>query len=336
MLKPNDQMQAVLDAHKEMGPLPIETLTAEQARQIPLADRATLAVYGQHFMKRALAPMPLPVGRVEHCQIPGKQGNIIARLYTPKGEAPKSGWPVLVYYHGGGWVLGTLDTYDSSARGLCEAAKCIVLSCHYRQAPEHQWPAAYEDAYTAYEWAQAHAKHFSGNPAKIAIGGESAGGNLAAVVSQIARDERKTLPIHQLLIYPVTDLVNGPDSLSAQENLAAKPLNTPMLHWFYNYYVPNLEDRTHPYASPIMGDLTGLPPATIILAQIDPLLSEGEDYANRLDAVGVPVSLSIYEGVTHEFFGMGGIVDEATDAIKFAAECLKDAFESKLRVAEAA
>lgn len=329
MSEPTSQMQAVLDAHKAMGPLPIETLTAEIARQIPLADKAAQAVYGQHFLKRAMAPMPLPVGAAEHKQIQGQKGNVLLRIYTPAGTAPEAGWPVLVYYHGGGWVIATLDTYDASARALCEGAQCVVVSAHYRQAPEHPFPAAYEDALSAYSWVEMNARSLKGNPSKIAIAGESAGGNLAAVVAQTLRDKGSKLPLHQLLVYPVTDLVNGPLSASAKLHANAKPLNTAMLNWFYDQYAPNLKDRSNPYISPLNGEMKGLPEATVILAEIDPLQSEGENYANQLNISGVPVERKLYKGVTHEFFGMVGLVDEATEAMKFACDRLKAAFNKE-------
>lgn len=326
MPKPNDAMQQILDAHAAMGPLPIELMTVENARQMPLLDRAALAVYGQHFTKRALAPMPLPVGKVEHRMIPQENHEQLLRIYTPKGNAPKGGWPVIVYYHGGGWVLATLDTYDASARALCEGAQAIVISADYRQAPEHIWPAAHEDALNAYQWACENARQLNGTPKKIAVAGESAGGNMAAVVCLMARDKGLPMPIHQLLVYPVTDLAEGPDSASARTNRNAKPLNTDMLRWFYDKYVPLASDRTDPYVSPFYGELAGLPSATVILAEIDPLRTEGQRYAEKLKLANVPVELQQYDGVTHEFFGLAGLLSEATDAMKLACEQLQQAF----------
>jgi len=326
-MKPTDKMQAVLDAHKALHTLPIETLDPETARQIPLPDRAALAVYGQHFTNRALASMPQPVGGVKHILMDGSRGPILARIYTPQGDMPKGGWPVLVYYHGGGWVIATLDTYDSSARALCEEAKCVVVSVHYRQAPEHKWPAAPEDAYDAFRWVQTHTSEIKGNSARIAISGESAGGNLAAVVCLMARANGVALPVHQLLVYPVTDVAAGFDSESARKHADAKPLNRAMLLWFYDHYLPKDADRRTAFISPLyVPNLSGLPDTTIINAEIDPLRSDGEAYAERLKGAGVPVEWKLYKGVTHEFFGMKGIVDEAGEAIAFAADRLKKAF----------
>ena len=278
-------------------------------------------MYGQHFAKRALAPMPLPVGNIAHRTIPGPASEpLLLRVYTPTGDTPEDGWPILVYFHGGGWVIANLDTYDAPCRILCVEAECVVVSVHYRQAPEHPWPAATEDAFTAYQWVCENARNLQGNSEKVAIGGESAGGNLAAVVSLMARDRGKMLPCRQLLVYPVTDLVSGPNSPSARENAAAKPLNTPMLHWFYDQYAPATVDRTNAYVSPLHAEtLAGLPPATVILAEVDPLRSDGEAYAKRLQEAGVAVNIKLYEGVTHEFFGMKGLVSEAGDATDMAA-----------------
>jgi acetyl esterase len=316
-------MQEILDAHAALGPLPIESLPPELARCIPLPDRAAIAVYGRNFLKKALAPLPLPIGNVMHTVLHGPGGPLLARIYTPKGEPPEGSWPTIVYFHGGGWVLGNLDTYDASCRALCEGAGAVVFAIHYRQAPENPWPAAAEDAYAAYTWVLAH----GGDPARIVVAGESAGGNLAAVVCLMARDNGIQMPGHQLLVYPVTNLADGVHSASATEHAAAKPLNTPMLRWFYNHYAPTGTDRRDPYLSPLHAEShIGLPPATILLAEIDPLRSDGEAYAIKLREAGVSVNLRIYEGVTHEFFGMAGLVKEAGEAVAVASKDLREAF----------
>jgi acetyl esterase len=329
-------MQMILDAHQEMGPLPIETLTPDLARMIPLADRAAVAVYGHHITKKAFTPFPVPVGRVEHAVLKTPSGNVLARIYTPKGDAPDEGWPVLLYFHGGGFVIATLDTYDSSCRALCEGAGCVVVSLHYRQAPEHPWPAAAEDAYAGFSWIQANASPFGWNPDLIAVGGESAGGNLAAVLSLMTRDRNENSPVHQLLIYPAVDLVNGSQSESAIENAEAHPLNRAMLEWFYSYYTGDT-DRAQPYVSPLYSENhADLPPATVILAQIDPLRSDGEAYADKLTQAGVPTNIKVYEGVTHEFFGLAGLVNEATEGVAFACQELRKAWDAPHRVSSRA
>lgn len=329
MHKPNQQMQAILDAHAELGPLPIESMTCEHARAMPLLDRAALAVYGHHFTKRAITPMPLPVGRVQHRTISGAAGDLLVRIYTPKGSEPLQGWPVLVYYPGGGWVLAGLDTYDASCRGLCDGADCMVISVYYRHAPEHRWPAASDDALAAFLWVQRNASELGGDPTRMAIAGESAGGNLAAVVAQKLRDAGNPAPLHQLLIYPVTDVAEGPSRASAEENADAKPLNRAMLHWFYNHYVPDEADRRDPAISPLYGNLRGLPPATLILAEIDPLRSEGEAYAKRMLDAGVSVDLHVYKGVTHDFFSLTGLVEEAAEALATACRHLRRSFRNE-------
>ena len=330
MEKPNSQMQSILDVLGELNPLPIETLTPEQARVMPLPDRAAFIYYGQHIAKRALAPMPPPIGRLEHKLIPGGDNGLVIRIYAPKKEVPQGGWPVVVYFHGGGWVIATLDTYDGSCRALSMGADCMVVSVEYRKAPEHPFPAPVEDAFTAYQWVLANAALIGGDSSRIAIAGESAGGNLAAVVAQLARDQGVTLPVHQLLVYPVTDIAHGPESSSARENATAKPLNKAMLDWFYACYVPEGVDRMQPSLSPYHAtDLSGLPPATVINAQIDPLLDDGMKYANKLAAADVPVVHKVYEGVTHEFFGLAGLVTEATEAVKLACTELRKAFKNE-------
>jgi acetyl esterase len=328
MSKLTHQMQAVIEAHMSMGPLPIEQLSPEQARQMPLTDRAAMAVYGQHFTKRALASMPEAVGHIEHRLIPGPAGSILTRIYTPRGETPALGWPVLLYFHGGGWVIGTLDTYDASCRALCDKTECVVMSVHYRQAPEHPWPAATDDAYAAYQWLCSNAQQIRCDPTRIAIGGESAGGNLAAVTTLMARDNgAPLLPVCQLLIYPVVDLATGLNSPSAKEHAQARPLSSSMLRWFYSHYLPEGVNPRNPAISPLHAkDLRDLSPVTIIAAEIDPLRSEGQEYARLLQEAGVVVNYKLYSGVTHEFFGMRGIVDEADEAISVAAGDLRIAF----------
>ncbi len=328
MKKINSDMQVILDAHQALAPLPIESLDPELARQMPLLDRAAASVYGQHLKQKTLATMPIPVGKIKQLTIGLIGDEVLLRIYSPEGEHPFGGWPILVYYHGGGWVIGSLDTYDSSCRALCHVAECIVISAHYRQAPEYPWPAAVEDAWEAYQWTNEHALEISGNPKKIAIGGESAGGNLAAVVTLLARG-KGILPVHQLLIYPMTNLVDGQESISARENADAKPLNQAMLNWFYDKYVHQDIPRTDFRISPLYAEThAGLPPTTIILAEIDPLRTDGENYAAKLKIAGVPVELLIFEGVTHEFFGLAGLVAEATNAVKCAADALQLAFRS--------
>ncbi|HRO68191.1 MAG TPA: alpha/beta hydrolase, partial [Pseudobdellovibrionaceae bacterium] len=237
------------------------------------------------------------------------------------------------YFHGGGFVLGDLNSYDSSCRALANAAECIVISVAYRQAPEHRYPAAREDAFAAYEWLLSNAPFLGIDPELIAVGGESAGGNLAALVCLLARERKLPQPAHQLLIYPVTDC--DFETPSYREHGNEKPLNRAMMKWFFHSYLNGVQDRFDPLAFPLKAQsLRDLASATVLLAEIDPLHSEGEAYAKKLEAHGVPSFLKTYPGVCHEFFGFGSLVDEAKVAVKDAAEQLRIAFGDALETGE--
>jgi len=263
---------------------------------------------------------PEPVGSVKDVTYPAAAGTQPARVYTPKGDGP---FPVLAYWHGGGWVIADLDTYDSSCRALCNAAKCIVVSLEYRHAPESPFPAAADDAFAGFQWVLKNAAAMNGDPKKVAVAGESAGGNLAAVTAIRARDRGLPAPLHQLLVYPVTDI--NLDTPSYLKYADAKPLNKPMMKWFFAHYVGNQSGAaTNPSAFPMRAtNLAKLPPATILNAEIDPLLDDGVLYAAKLKAAGVAVTQQTFPGVAHEFFGMGAVVDKSRDAVKVAADALK-------------
>jgi acetyl esterase len=219
----------------------------------------------------------------------------------------------MMYYHGGGFVIADTKVYEASPRALAKMANAIMVSVDYRQAPEHKFPAAPNDAYAAYQWTLEHAKEFNGDPMRVAVGGESAGGNLATVVSMMARDKKVALPVHQLLVYPVVnDDMNTP---SYQRNANAKPLNKAMMAWFFKHYGG---DPKSPYALPMKADsLKGLPPATIVAAEIDPLLSEGKAYADKLKKDGVPVELQGIHGRDARVLrhGRGGAEGEGSGAV---------------------
>jgi acetyl esterase/lipase len=231
---------------------------------------------------------------------------------------------VIVYTHGGGWVIATNDTYDASARALCNAAEAVVVSVEYRKAPEHKFPAAHEDAYTAYLWALNNAPEIDGDPARVALAGESAGGNLAISTAILARDRGEQPPSHILAVYPIAD--GNTESESYREHHDAKPLNRPMMAWFFGHYLRTPADAAHPLISLVHADLHGLPPTTIITAEIDPLRSDGEELAERLRQAGVEVDYHTFGGVTHEFFGMGAVVGKANKAVKVAAKGLRSGF----------
>ena len=320
MMGPDPQMQAVLNQLVALHPLPIPTLTPEQARQLPTIADAVQGV----LASQGKGPAVEAVGSVSHILIPGPGGTLLVRVYTPSGTGP---FPVTVYFHGGGFVIANLDTYDSSCRALTNAAGCIVLSVAYRLAPEHKFPAQPNDAYAALRWAQANAASVGGDTKRVAIAGESAGGNLAAVTCLMARANGTPQPVHQLLVYPL--ISNSTTLPSYIEQAHAKPLDTPTVLWFERYYLRTPMDAKSPYVAPLQQakSLSGLAPATVINAQLDPLRSEGGAYAQRLTAAGVATTHTIYPGVTHEFFGTGAVVDKAKQAVAEAAMALKSAFK---------
>ena len=318
--KPNTQMQAVLDELAALSPKPIPQLSAPEARKQPTPSDAVKAL----LKKQGKSTAPMPVGNVINRMIPGPGGEIPVRIYTPNGAGP---FPVVVYYHGGGWVIANLDTYDASPRAMVNMANAVVVSSHYRQGPEHKFPAAHEDAFAAYRWALKNASSLKGDSSKVAVMGESAGGNLAAAVSIMARDSGVQLPTYQVLVYPIAGSdVNTP---SYKENADAKPLNKPMMQWFFEKYLRTPADGKSPLIDLVNANLQGLPAATVITAQIDPLRSEGKALADRLKDAGSEVDYRNYDAVTHEFFGMGVVVDEAKQAEQQAAQGLKKGFTKR-------
>lgn len=317
MPKANADMQAVLDQLSALGGKPVEQLTPKEARQQPTPADAVKALLKQ----RGQSTAPEPVAKMENKFITGPGGEIAIRIYTPEGSGP---FPVILYIHGGGWVIADLDTYDSSPRALANATRAVVVSTHYRQAPEHPFPASHEDTLAAYKWACANASSFNGDSTRVAVVGESAGGNMAAAISLMAREQNIQLPLYQVLIYPVASAdINTP---SYKENANAKPLNKAMMEWFAKYELPNAQDKQDRRIDLLNADLRRLPPTTIITAQIDPLRSGGKMLADKLQAAGVDVNYKNYDGVTHEFFGMGAVLDESKAAVKLAAKDLTLAF----------
>jgi acetyl esterase len=301
------QARALLDQLASMGGGPLSSYPVEGARQ--LMD-AMVAMSGT-------GP---EVAHVEDRSIPGPAGTIPARLYRPAGDA----LPLLVYFHGGGWVLGGLASHDAVCRALANAAGCAVLAVDYRLAPEHRYPAAADDCYAATVWAVANARTLGADPARVAIGGDSAGGNLTAVTALRARDQGTPPLRFQLLIYPVTD--HGFDTASYRDNAEGYLLTHGDMVWFWNHYLGD-GDGAEPYASPLRAtDLRGLPPALVITAGFDPLRDEGEAYAKRMQDAGVPVTLTRYDGMIHGFFGMGAQLDKAKAAVDEAARALRAAF----------
>ena len=320
-VKAEPHMQKVLDALGTLGGKPIESLTPAEARTQATPADAVKKVLQQE----GKSTEPEAVANVKDMTIPGPIGDIPIHIYTPKGAGP---FPIMVYYHGGGFVIADTKTYDATPRALANGAQAIMVAVDYHQAPEHKFPAAANDAYAAYLWVLQHAKEFNGDPNRVAVGGESAGGNLATVVAMMARDKKAQLPVHQLLVYPITN--NDFNAPSYTANANAKPLNRAMMQWFMNHYLAKAEDGNNPYVSPLKAtSLKGMPSATVITAEIDPLMSEGKAYADRLKKEGVNVSYRNYTAVTHEFFGMAAAVPKAKEAQKMAASDLKKAFAKR-------
>lgn len=310
-------MGKVLDALKSLNGKPIESLSATEARQQPTPADATKKV----ITEKDGSFKPTPVAKVEDKMIDGADGKISARFYTPEGKGPM---PVIVYYHGGGFVIATNDTYDASPRALANNAQAIVVSVEYRKAPEHKFPAAHDDAFAAYKWVLNNASTFGGDPKRVAVAGESAGGNLALNVAVRARDEKIQIPAHELLIYPVAGIDMNTESYKL--NAEAKPLNKAMMGWFVKNYTRTPADLQDKRINLLDAEFKGLNPATIITAEIDPLMTEGRKLADRMESQGVTVDYKNYEGVTHEFFGMAPVVLEATMAQKVAGEDLRSSF----------
>lgn len=316
-VKLSTEQAEVIDALGSLGGKPIETLDAAAARKQPTPTDAVMAV----LKKQGKPITPEPVGTVSNRTIPGPGGALPVRVYTPVGAGV---FPVIVYFHGGGFVIATNDTYDGSARALSNATKAVLVSVEYRKAPEHKFPAAHDDAMAAYKWVVANAAALHGDPARIALAGESAGGNLAVSTAVAIKASGAHAPVGILAVYPVA----GSDTMTAsyQQNAMAKPLNRPMMNWFFAKYTRTPADAKDPRLNLLMADLSGLPPTTIVTAQVDPLRSDGEMLAERLKAAGVSVNIRNYMGVAHEFFGQGAVVPTAKEAVEFAADGLRKTF----------
>jgi acetyl esterase len=269
----------------------------------------------------AVSGPPLPMERVEEIEIPGPAGPIPARLYAPPTAEPQPR-PLLVYYHGGGWVVGDLETHDGLCRFLATHADADVLSVDYRLAPEHPFPAAVDDAFAAFNWAVAHAAELGVDPARIAVGGDSAGGNLAAAVSLLARDDGGAKPAMQLLIYPVTDAVGG--QVSRDTFAEGFMLTKADMDWFEEHYLPAGAQSEDPRVSVLhAGDLSNLPPAYVTTAGFDPLRDEGEAYAARMREAGTRVALRRHPGLIHSFANLTAISRSSRAAMLEVAGALR-------------
>ena len=240
-----------------------------------------------------------------------------------QGNSP---FPLHVYFHGGGWVIGDLDSHDRLCRALTNAAGCVTVAVHYRLAPEHKFPAGLEDCYAATRWVAAHAASINGDASRIAVGGDSAGGTLATIVALMACDRGGPRLVYQLLIYPNTDYYR-PGTRSLVENANGYFLTRDFIIWQWNHYVEREADALNPYASPLRApDLSGLPPALVQTVEFDPLRDEGELYVARLREAGVPVMHTRYNQTIHGFVLMAGVIDQAKTAIAEGAAGLRAAF----------
>ena len=310
---PHPDVQAVLDDLVAESVPPLGTLSVEGAR----------ALHEDLFTPPA---EPIPVDTVRDLSIDGPNGPIPIRVYAPHGDGP---FPVLVYYHGGGWVVGDLDSIDPTCRALTNVADAVVVSVDYRLAPEHPFPEPIEDCYAALSWVAANTTAIRGDPERVAVGGDSAGGNLAAAVALLARDRGGPSLVHQALVYPVTE--HAFETASYEENAEGYFLTRGDMEWFWNRYLPTDIAGRNPYASPLCApSLADLPSASVVTAGFDPLRDEGVAYADALDEAGVDVAHHHYPGMIHGFFTMlsDPDLDQALDAVDAITADLREAFDA--------
>lgn len=307
----DEQAATWLEEVSRSGLPSLNEMPVDQARQ------TYLAVVAQCGLK------PEAVASRTERTIPGPHGPIPIRVYTPQGSGP---FPVLVYFHGGGWVIGHPDAVDGPCTALANRAHAVVVSVDYRLAPEHPFPAPLDDCLAATTWVTEQATLLNGDPERIAVGGDSAGGNLAAVVSLLCRDQGGPMPLLQLLIYPATDVAS--DTASYRDNGEGYFLTSALMKWFYDHYLPDQSSRSDWRASPLRApDLGNLPPALIITAEYDPLRDEGEAYGMRLVAAGNLVTMKRYQGQIHAFAAnLAGVMTQGKVAIEQAAWHLRQAF----------
>lgn len=312
-MKLDDDSQAFLDLIKKLGRPPIQSLPPIEAKEV--------------FRRGRMATQPdLPqVDRVKEYDVPGPHGPIPVRVYRGAGTADMGPLPVHVYYHGGGWVLGDLDSHDWVCRRIANAAQCAVVSVDYRMAPEHVFPAAYDDSLAALKWTAAEAGKLRIDPSRISVGGDSAGGNLAAAMAIACRDGQGPKLKAQILVYPAVDLSMSGDYYGRfTKDLI---LTDETMRWFIDLYVPDAAQRKDWRASPLLAkSLAGLPPALVVLAGFDPLCAEGEVYARKLETAGGKVTVTRYPGQLHGFLSNGKLLPKANLAIDDIATALKAAY----------
>ena len=310
--------QAVVDAlSKTLKVRPYHTLTPAEARKQPtFADGVDAVLRAQGRLTT-----PPPTTTEEHISVKGAAGNLHALLIRPTGV--RGPVPIILYFHGGGWVLADSKVYAGGARGLARTAQAMVISVDYRRAPEAPFPAQHDDALASYRWVLANAARLGGDPARIAFAGESAGGNLSVATAMLARDAGLPLPRHILTVYPIAG--NDLNTVSYQDTSNGPTLNRALMAWFFRYVPRTAADLSDPRINLIGANLQGLPPVTIVAAQIDPLRTEGELLARQLQASGVAVERREWEGATHEFFGADAVIADAAEAQAWAGARLRAA-----------
>lgn len=315
------EMQAVLAAYAALGPKALEALSPAEARRQPTLSDAARAILQEAGDKPANLAASVDPATIT---VPGRA--LAARVYTPQGTGP---FPLILYFHGGGFVVGDLDSYDATPRALCGWVNAMVISVHYRQAPEHKLPAAHEDAVAVYQWALRNEDQRNYIPTHIAVVGEGAGANLAASLGLRAKELGWQMPVHQVLVCPVANLALPEPAVVPPAQ--AQPWSGATLAWFGQQALARPEDAKDPRLSPVLAGpaLRGLPSATVIVAEADPRRAEGEALAQELKAQGVWVHLKTFTGVTHDFFGLADVVDKAREAQALAATNLSWALLGK-------
>jgi acetyl esterase len=324
LARADTDMKFVLDALVNLEGRPIEQCSAREARRQPLPSTAVAKLLANQDKD----PRDDQGVDSETVVIPGPAGEIPARVYRSRSMDADTTPALLLYIHGGGWVVSDLDSQDAIPRALARKTGAIVVSTHYRQAPEHKFPAAHEDTYAAWLWLIENAAELGGDPVRAAVAGEGVGGNMAANIALQARDEMVVQPVHVVLICPLA----GNDAMlpSYSETIGARPLSPALLRWFKRQaFQTKADGADRRIALAERDDLTGLPPTTLILAEIDPLRSEGEALGQALQDAGVWVDMTTYHGVTHEFFGLGQFVNKAMFAQTQVANNLVEAFTSR-------
>jgi acetyl esterase len=294
----------MMKKRKRMGARSTSEFEAVEARKVSIAN------------SKPFKRQPVAVAKKQDRKIPSAHGDIKVRIYTPKGNGP---FPVIVYFHGGGWVVGSIDSHEEATTMLAVKAGAVVISVDYRLAPEHKFPAAVEDCFAAVEWASAHAEQVGGDVERIVVSGDSAGGNLAAAVCLMGRERGGPKIALQLLVYPMLD------STRSMSKYAGKDYGpTPVEYdWFLSNYFESAHDTGNTLASPLLANLAGLPPAVVVTAQYDTLTEQSDEYVRKLREAGVKVARKEFKGMTHGFWGLPGYFDSGREAIEWGADHVK-------------